>query len=38
VLRGRVDWGELKAAETRMRMQTVNLKIYLRMELAMDLR
>ena len=38
VLRGRVNWGELKTAETRMRMQTINLKIYLRMELTMDLR
>jgi len=38
VLRGGVDWGELKTAETRMRMQTINLKIYLRMELTMDLR
>src|SRR5579862_2537014 len=38
VLRGRVNWGELKTAETRMMMQAINLKIYLRMELAMDLR
>ena len=38
VLRGRVNWGELKTAETRMMMQAINLKIYLRMELTMDLR
>ena len=37
VLRGGVDWGDLKTAETRMRMQTINLKIYLRMELTMEL-
>src|ERR1700721_49243 len=38
VLRGRVDWGEFKTAGTRMRMQAINLRIYLRMELTMDLR
>jgi hypothetical protein len=38
VLRGGVDWGDLKTAETRIRMQTINLKVYLRMELTMDLR
>ena len=34
VLRGGVDWGDRKTAETRIRMQTINLKVYLRMELA----
>jgi hypothetical protein len=38
VLRGGVDWGDRKTAETRIRMQTINLKVYLRMELARYLR
>ena len=36
VLRGRISWCECKAAGTRIRMQTVKTKMYLRIELAME--